>query len=118
VIRAAALALAMAAGTAHAGGLNAGDDWTGPDKDKHAVLGAVAGFAVTSATGAVWKGIAAGFVLGAAKEYADSRNRAKHSASYKDLIVTGMGAALGAGASRIVVNYGAGVTSIQYGTEF
>ena len=103
--------------SAHAG-MDMNDSWTGSDKARHQSIGAIAGFAVQQYTGSVWKGIAAGFILGAAKEYADSRNPAAHSVSLQDMLMTTAGAAVGAGFGHLVVRYGQGRTTIQYGTEF
>ena len=70
------------------------DQWTGQDKDKHAIAGMAIAAAVASATKPVY-GIAAGCAVGVAKEVAD-RYTPGRQVSYKDAAVTCLGSAVGA----------------------
>ena len=79
------------------------DEWTGPDKTLHFLGGAAVGAAVTLATDRPMYGIAAGAAVGLAKELYDARNRATHTPSTKDLLVTVIGAAVGSYATHLVI---------------
>ena len=92
----AALVLTLAS-SAHA------DEWTGRDKNLHFVGGAAIGAAVTLATDKPMYGVAAGAAVGLAKELYDARNRATHTPSTKDLVVTVLGAAVGSYTTHIVI---------------
>jgi VanZ family protein len=70
------------------------DQWTGQDKDKHAIAGVAIAAAVAAASRPEY-GIAAGCAVGVAKEIAD-RYTPGRQASYKDAAVTCFGAAVGA----------------------
>jgi VanZ family protein len=78
----------MLATSAHA------DQWTGQDKDKHAIAGIAIAAAVSAATKPAY-GIAAGCAVGVAKEVADHYTPGKQ-VSAKDAAVTCLGAAVGA----------------------
>lgn len=82
------------------------DEWHGPDKQKHAIGGALIGAAVTAGTGSAWAGCAAGSAAGLAKEIYDERHRDRHDPSAKDFIVTAVAACLSAGATGLVVTPG------------
>lgn len=83
-----ATSMFVACGPVHA------DAWTGTDKDKHVIAGALVGTAVAAYTQDRVAGAVAGAVVGAAKELYDSTGRGQVSA--KDLIVTAIGGAAGA----------------------
>ena len=70
------------------------DQWTGSDKDKHAIAGLAIAAAVSAATKPAY-GIAAGCAVGIAKEVAD-RYTPGRQVSGKDAAVTCLGAAVGA----------------------
>jgi uncharacterized protein YfiM (DUF2279 family) len=84
LILAALLALPMA---------SQADEWTGRDKQIHFVAGAVVAGSVHELTGSRALGFAMGSLVAISKELADSRMKG-HTASYKDAIVTVMGASL------------------------
>lgn len=71
------------------------DSWAGPDKQKHAAVGAGIGLVVSAASDSWRAGAAAGCAVGIAKELQDGRSNA-HTQSYKDAAVTCLGAAVGA----------------------
>lgn len=79
---------AFAAHTARA------DDWTGADKNLHAIGGAAIGIAAAAQTGSAWAGFRWGCGAGVAKEIFDATGQGEPSA--KDLIVTCAAAGLGA----------------------
>jgi uncharacterized protein YfiM (DUF2279 family) len=79
------------------------ESWTGPDKTLHFVGGAAIGAAVTLATDKPLYGVAAGAAVGIAKELYDARNRATHTPSTKDLLVTVLGAAVGSYTTHIII---------------
>jgi uncharacterized protein YfiM (DUF2279 family) len=79
------------------------DEWTGRDKNLHFLGGAAIGAAVTLATDKPLYGVAAGAAAGLAKELYDARNRATHTPSTKDLVVTIVGAAVGSYTTHIVI---------------
>lgn len=84
LILAALLALPMA---------SQADEWHGPDKDLHFLAGAVVAGSVHELTGSRALGFAMGSAVAITKELADSRMKG-HMASFKDAIVTVMGASL------------------------
>jgi uncharacterized protein YfiM (DUF2279 family) len=88
--------LCLMSATAHA------DQWTGADKDKHAIAGLTIAAAVSAASKPAY-GIAAGCAVGIAKEAAD-RYTPGRQASAKDAIVTCMGAAVGAYVPGLLVS--------------
>jgi uncharacterized protein YfiM (DUF2279 family) len=69
------------------------DEWTGADKTKHAIAGAVIAGSVKEATGSPGLALAAGGIVAVGKELADM-HRAGHTPSHKDAIVTFAAAAL------------------------
>lgn len=79
------------------------DEWTGPDKTKHFLGGAAIGAAVTLATDKPEYGIAAGILVGVAKEAYDDRHRNKHTVSIKDLLLTVAGSAVGSYAGSLII---------------
>lgn len=81
------------------------DEWTGRDKNLHFVGGAAIGAAVTLATDNPMSGVAAGAAVGLAKELYDARNRATHTPSTKDLVMTVIGAAVGSYATHLVIRH-------------
>lgn len=80
----------------------ASDPWQGPDKTKHALVGAAIGSAGTL----VFKDPDAGFLLGAGvglvKELVDRRTPSR-TCSFQDFAVTALGAAAGAYGTAWVV---------------
>lgn len=90
------------------------DQWTGPDKVDHALGGAFIGATVTAYTGSAWKGCAAATAVGLAKEIADAQNRAKHTPSVKDFVVTAAAGCLAAKGTSLI--YGPGF--LVYRKEF
>jgi uncharacterized protein YfiM (DUF2279 family) len=93
-----------------AGGLTEAraDTWTTPDKTKHLVAGAAVGLAVGALSDSWTAGAAAGCAVGVAKEINDMRSPG-HTPSYKDAIVTCLGAAVGAKIGVIVAPVPGGV---------
>lgn len=100
-----AILLAMLSTITHA------DSWTGADKNKHIAIGAMIGFSTTMITGDPTHGLIAGASIGIAKEFYDM-NQSKHTASYKDAIVTIGGAMFGAYVGNLIIT----PTSISYKT--
>jgi uncharacterized protein YfiM (DUF2279 family) len=78
------------------------DEWTGQDKDKHALAGLLVASAISAATKPAY-GIAAGCAVGVAKELAD-RYTPGRQVSYKDAAVTCLGAAVGAYVPGLMVS--------------
>ncbi len=77
------------------------DDWTGEDKKLHAIGGGVIALAMTAQTGSAWAGFKYGCGAGLAKEAFDATGQGEVSA--KDLIVTCLGAGVGAGSGFVLV---------------
>jgi uncharacterized protein YfiM (DUF2279 family) len=88
--------LCLLSATAHA------DQWTGTDKDKHAIAGLTIAAAVSAASRPAY-GIAAGCAVGMAKEVYD-RYTPGHQVSARDAIVTCLGAAVGAYVPGLLVS--------------
>jgi uncharacterized protein YfiM (DUF2279 family) len=86
---------ALTAPKAHAAGMTTSDAWTGPDKTKHLIVGASIGLAAGALSDSWAAGAAAGCAVGVAKEINDMRSPG-HTPSYKDAVVTCLGAAIGA----------------------
>jgi uncharacterized protein YfiM (DUF2279 family) len=101
------LALALTASAAHAQ-----DTWTGPDKFLHFGGGALIAGAVTAGTQSRAWGFAAGCGVGLAKEVADP------VFSQKDLVVTCLGAGLGAYATGWMIERQGRETVVSYTWEF
>lgn len=91
------------------------DTWTGPDKPAHFFGGALIGGAVTAGTGKPLYGLAAGCGAGALKEFAD---RSTTGFSSKDLVVTCLGAGLGAYGVNWLITRQGGKTTVSYAREF
>lgn len=89
------LAGALTAPKAHAAGMTTTDSWTTPDKTKHLIAGASIGLAAGALTDSWAVGAAAGCAVGVLKEINDMRSPG-HTPSYKDALVTCVGAAVGA----------------------
>jgi putative lipoprotein len=70
------------------------DEWTGPDKVQHAVMGTAIGAVTTAATESKALGFGAGCLAGLAKELSDGRTGGT-GFSAKDLTVTCAGALVG-----------------------
>lgn len=85
----AAAVLAIASISAHA------DEWTGQDKTKHVIAGALIAAPVSMLTDSWRAGAASGCAVGVLKEINDMRTT-NHTPSYKDAVVTCVGAAVGA----------------------
>ena len=85
------------------------DDWTGTDKNKHFVAGAVIASVTTVATRSEGIGFLAGTAAGLAKEIYDGRR-----ASTKDFIVTAAGAYVGAKIANVIIT----PNSISYSISF
>lgn len=79
------------------------DNWTGPDKLKHAEVGAAIGAIVTTATRDPMLGCAAATVAGLAKEVYDYQHRLQHQASAKDFVVTAVAGCLASKSTGLVV---------------
>ena len=88
---------ALAAMIGLAGGVTEAraDEWTGPDKRMHLAAGALIAAPVSAATDSWRAGAAAGCAVGVLKEINDMRSPG-HTPSYKDAVVTCVGAAVGA----------------------
>lgn len=87
------------------------DEWTGEDKKLHAIGGGAIALAMTAQAGSPAKGFAWGCGAGVAKEAFDAMVMGQVSS--KDLVVTCLAAAAGAGAGRFFIqptNGGARVT--------
>ena len=82
------VALCLSASAANA------DGWTGPDKVLHLQAGALIAAPVSAATGSWRTGAAVGCAVGIAKEFNDMRSPG-HTPSYRDAVVTCLGAAIG-----------------------
>lgn len=78
------------------------DSWSGQDKVMHVAAGAAVGSAVTLMTESKAIGIAAGTIVGLAKEASDA-GQDGHTVSAKDAVVTAVGAVLGAYGSDMIV---------------
>lgn len=89
--------LAATITTAHA------DEWTGPDKMKHAIAGAATGGFFTLVTKDPNVGCAAAVVVGAGKEVFDATQPAKHTASFKDFAVTAAAGCLAAHVTGLTI---------------
>lgn len=70
------------------------DAWTGPDKNKHALVGVAMGSAGTLVFKSPEKGLLLGTSIALAKEVYDSRGHG--TCSFQDFAVTVMGSAAGA----------------------
>lgn len=77
------------------------DGWTGEDKTAHALGGGVIAIAMTVQTGSAMKGFAWGCGAGVAKEAFDATGQGYVSG--KDLVVTCLAAAAGAGVGRFFI---------------
>jgi hypothetical protein len=77
------------------------DEWTGEDKKLHAIGGGAIALAMTAQTGSSLKGFAWGCGAGVAKEAFDATGQGQVSG--KDLVVTCLAAAAGAGAGRFFI---------------
>jgi uncharacterized protein YfiM (DUF2279 family) len=84
------------------------DAWTGPDKTKHLAAGLIIAAPVSMLTDSWRAGAAAGCAVGVAKELQDMRSPG-HTPSYKDAVVTCLGAAIGAQLGVIVAPVPGGV---------
>lgn len=76
------------------------DSWTGSDKIKHLAFGVIIAFAGGLALDPMI-GLAAGACIGVAKEVYDGIS-GKGTVSLQDMIVTAVGAAIGAAASHFL----------------
>jgi uncharacterized protein YfiM (DUF2279 family) len=79
------------------------DQWTGPDKKAHFLVGAALGSAGTLVTGDPKHGVLLGAFIGAAKEVYDSRHPENHTCSMQDFVVTLVGAVAGAYGTKLVI---------------
>lgn len=79
------------------------DEWTGPDKTKHAIGGAGIGGAVTLVTKSAAWGCAAATAVGAGKEFYDAAHRDTHTPSLKDFAVTAAAGCMVAGVTGLVI---------------
>lgn len=80
------------------------DEWHGPDKNAHAVMGAVVGVAVTAYTKDWRWGCGAAWLAGIAHEVDDYYNvNKKGQATEKDAIVTGVAGCLAAGGTQLLI---------------
>jgi uncharacterized protein YfiM (DUF2279 family) len=91
------------------------DSWTSEDKAYHLVGGAVIGAAVTLQTESKMYGFMAGTAVGLLKEISDRRTTGFSS---KDLIVTSIGAALGAQAGGWMITARRDRVAVAYVAEF
>ena len=105
-----ALLIALAA-AAHA------DSWTGRDKQMHLAAGAAIALPVTLATGSTGYGLAAGCGVGVLKEVADTQ-RAGHTPSVKDTIVTCAGALVGSQLGGLIVVPRRDGVTVAFATTF
>ena len=71
------------------------ESWTGPDKRMHLAAGALVAAPVSMLTDSLGAGAAAGCAVGVLKEINDMRSPG-HTPSYRDAVVTCVGAAVGA----------------------
>lgn len=79
------------------------DDWTGPDKTRHLMIGAAVGASVTMATRNEWVGLAAAAGVGLAKEVYDAQHQTSHTVSGKDFAMTVLGGIVGAKIGGLVI---------------
>lgn len=114
---AAPLGALFLAASAHAGGMQTNDAWTGADKTKHLSVGFAIGGAVTAMTGRPLYGFAAGTAIGALKELSDAHSTG-HTSSFQDFAVTAAGAAIGAYTGGVVLTYYRGRTGVAITKEF
>lgn len=77
------------------------DEWNGEDKNLHALGGGVIALAMTAQTGNAYTGFKYGCGAGVAKELFDATGQGEVSA--KDLLITCLGASVGAGSGLILV---------------
>lgn len=80
------------------------EPWTGPDKDKHAAVGAVVGAAVALKFDSAAAGCAAASAVGALKEVYDAQNRARHTPSFKDFAATAAFGCISAFGAQAIVS--------------
>ena len=90
------------------------DEWTGPDKTQHAIVGAIIGAAVTIGTEDPLQGCLVSSAVGAAKEIYDKAHPDKHTASFKDFAVTALFGCSASYFTGLIVT----PNSIQYSFRF
>jgi hypothetical protein len=79
------------------------DNWTGRDKELHAIVGAAIGAAVPEFSGRWAHGCAAATVVGVAKELYDSQHRNRHTPSAKDAVVTAMAGCFASNRTSLII---------------
>lgn len=92
----AALILTVSMGSSRA------DEWTGPDKERHALAGALVGAGATLVFKNELHGVLAAAAVGAGKELWDATSKRGHP-SFKDFAVTALGGVIGARVSGLLV---------------
>lgn len=88
------------------------------DKALHFGAGAAIAAAVTATTNNAGLGFTAGCAAGVLKEAYDARHPARHTVGGADLVVTCLGAGLGAGATRWYIRRDNGTTTVTYNWTF
>lgn len=96
------LLAALLIGTSAHAGCTARDGWRGYDKSLHLTLGATIATSVGVHTRSPMTGFWAGAAAGAAKELLDATGSGQCSA--QDLVVTLLGAAIGATGAHVIVS--------------
>ena len=94
------------------------DKWIAPDKFEHLLAGTSIAGAGTFIFDDARVGFALGCGAGALKELYDRQHPDIHTSSWKDFAVTCVGAGLGAGGMRWMLNRQNGVTTVSYSMEF
>ena len=94
------------------------DKWLARDKFAHLVVGTAIGGAGTFILDDARAGLALGCGVGVLKEVYDKQHPDIHTASWKDAVVTCIGAGLGAGGMRWMLTRQAGVTTLSYSVGF
>lgn len=90
------------------------DEWTGRDKAQHATVGVVLGSLGTAASKSPTVGCLIGAGAGLAKEVYDGQHPDKHTASFKDFVVTAGFACLAAKVTGLLIS----PTGVTFNWEF
>lgn len=92
------------------------DEWTGSDKNKHFIAGAVAASAITYYTKDETRGFMYGAAIGLAKEIYDAAGNG--DPSFKDFAVTALGAFVGAKITGLYIVPQKDGVFVGYNTKF
>lgn len=107
----AALLLTISLGSARA------DEWTGPDKEQHALAGALVGAGAALVFKSELHGVLTAAAVGAGKELWDATSKRGHP-SFKDFAVTALGGFIGARVSGLLVLPAQGGLYVSYRQAF